>query len=48
MNICLVPVDAIKRVSDNLELELYMVVGLHLVLEIKPTSSETITSVLNY
>lgn len=48
MNICLVPVDAIMRVSDNLELELYMVVGLDLVLGIKPMSSVTITSVLNY
>lgn len=48
MNICLVPVDAIMRVSDNLQLELYMVVDLHLALGIKPTSSGTITSVLNY
>lgn len=41
-------VEAIRRMSDTLELQSYTVVGLHLVLGIKPTSSGTITSVLNY
>lgn len=47
MNIGIVLMDAIKRTSDSLEQELYMVVGLHLVLGIKPTFSGTITGFLN-